>query len=112
MLVFFPCCDSVIIVLFGTSWQQAAETLKKNAENTQKMHNINEESEALEVSSSDFSGIAFVACSYRMQLQATYAISSRLMFTIVKGLACDQCFQILIGVLVLGILALLIVNFV
>merc|ERR1712031_16821 len=38
------------------------------------------------------------------ELKMSYGISFRVMFTIIKGLACDTCFQVLIGVLIMAII--------
>lgn len=44
-------------------------------------------------------------------LEAQYKISFGLMFKIMKGLACDGCFQMLMGLLVLAIVVMLVLNF-
>jgi len=78
-------------VRVGYEGKEAAEAaLAKQKENQDISRKINEEAE---------------------ELQAAYQISFGLMFQIVRGLACDQCFQVLIGLLVVGILTLLVVNF-
>lgn len=44
-------------------------------------------------------------------LEAQYQISFSLMFKIMKGLACDGCFQTLMGLLMLAIVVMLVLNF-
>jgi len=46
-----------------------------------------------------------------VDLKETYGISFNIMFAIMKGLACDTCFQILMGILALAIVAMLVVKY-
>lgn len=73
------------------SREMAVSALEKQEQNRQKQIQIRE------------------ACE---ELDESYQVSFGLMFQIMKGLACDQCFQILMGVLVLMIIGLLIANYV
>lgn len=46
-----------------------------------------------------------------VDLKETYGISFNIMFAIMKGLACDTCFQVLMGILALAIVAMLVVKY-